>query len=268
MACTNFRSVEARINWFLTHNPSGVGMCAQHTWHSLGGNKTTPCPPRWGAAHANAVYDKVIASGRYWRGGIPPRGAIVLWKYGKYGHAALSLGDGKIATTDPTGKPGGVGVEDLTYPHKWGANSRDRIWTDTYNGVKVGVKVMSVKYHYGGKPSGTQTIKTKYVDLERSSWTPLRKGLEHAMIYLNVKDAKFKSGKTIGVLRVRAVRTKTNDKTSYHDYPIIAGMGAQLITHVYFESGDGGTTKYQVRCMGGLTQVTLYTRYRKGAVIY
>lgn len=267
MACTNYRSVDSRIDWFLTHKPSGVGMCAQHTWHSLGGNKSVPCPPRWGVPHANAMYDKIIASGRYFTG-IPPRGAIVVWKYGKYGHAALSVGDGKIATTDPNGKPGGVGVEDITYPHKWGATSGKRIWTDTYNGVKVGVKVMSVKYHYGGKPSGPQTVKTSYVDLDKSTWTPVRKGLEHAMIYLNTSNAKFASGKQIGLLRVRTVRTKTNNKSSYHDYPIIAGSDGQLITHVYFEDGDGGTTKYQVKCHSGLTQITLNTRYRKGAVIY
>jgi hypothetical protein len=63
----------------------------------------------------------------------------VLWKYGEHGHAAIGYGSGKIVTTVPTGKPGGTGVESLTYPHKWGASSGSRIWTDTYNGVRFPV---------------------------------------------------------------------------------------------------------------------------------
>lgn len=273
MSCTSFRSVDARIAWFLSHKPSGVGMCAQHTWHSLGGNKSPACPPRWYATNANQLYDKAIASGRFWKGD-PPKGAIVLWKYGKYGHAALSLGGGKIATTDPDGKPGGVGIESILYPHKWGATLANRIWTDSYAGVKVGVEkesTMGVEYHYGGKPSTQQVVKTKYVDLDRSAWNPLRKGLEHAMIYLNVTKPKFKTGKTIGAIRVRCIRENTNDKTGYHDYiiHIDANDGtSQLITHPYFEDGDGGPTKWQVKCIGGLAEVTLDTRHRKGAVVY
>lgn len=261
------RGVEARIAWFRTHSPGGVGLCARHTWRSLGGDYGNP--PAWGCPHANCVYDKVIKAGRYWRTD-PPRGAIVLWKYGKYGHAALSLGGGKILTTDPSGKPGGTGVESIGYPSKWGAVPTRRIWTDQYNGVRIPIKEdeVGLEYHYGGKPSSDQVVKTKYVDLDRSRWNPLRKGLEHAMIYINVSNAKFESGKQIGLLRVRAIREATNDATSYHDYPIIAGAGSQLITHPYFESGDGGPTHYEVKCHGGLVQVTLGTRYRKGAVIY
>jgi len=128
------RTTEARIDWFLSHNPSGSGMCAQHSWHSLGGDYGNP--PAWGCKNANAVYDKVKASGRYWTTE-PPRGALVLWKYGNNGHAAISYGSGKIATTDPTNKPGKTGVEPLSYPKKWGAGSY--IWTDQYNGVRFSV---------------------------------------------------------------------------------------------------------------------------------
>lgn len=136
MACTNFRRREARLAWFLSRRPSGPGMCAQHCWHALGG---PACPPRWGASSANVVYAKVKASGR-WFTGDPPRGALVLWKYGKYGHAALSMGNGKIATTDPTNRPGGVGIESINYPRKWGASNSRRIWTDEYNGVRFDVE--------------------------------------------------------------------------------------------------------------------------------
>jgi hypothetical protein len=134
------RGPENRIHWFLNNNPSKRGMCAQHTWHSLGGNYGNP--PAWGAPNANAVIKKVVESGRYftpnnWEGP-PPRGAYIAWQYGQHGHAALSLGDWRIATTDPTGKPGGVGVEPINYPQKWGAKGWT-LWTDEYNGVRFPV---------------------------------------------------------------------------------------------------------------------------------
>lgn len=133
------RSIEARIDWFLSNNPSDRGMCAQHTWHSLGGDYGNP--PAWGASDANECVDKVKASGRYWTpgnwSGPPPRGAWVGYKYGNNGHACLSLGDGRIATTDPS-SGAMVGIEDLDYPNKWGASGWD-VWTDEYNGVRFDV---------------------------------------------------------------------------------------------------------------------------------
>jgi hypothetical protein len=132
------RNTDARIKWFLDHNPSGSGMCAQHSWHSLGGDNGNP--PAWGCSDANEVYAKVKSSGRYWTG-TPKRGALILWKYGNNGHAAIcynAAGD-KIATTDPSGNPYGSDVESITYPHKWGATTSARIWTDQYNGVRFAV---------------------------------------------------------------------------------------------------------------------------------
>lgn len=114
----------------------------RHTWHALGGDKGNP--PAWGCSDANAAVDKVKKSGRYWTpsswSGPPPRGAWVGWTYGNNGHAALSKGDGKIATTDPSnGKP--TGTEPLDYPRKWGySGSGDyTVWTDQYNGVRFDV---------------------------------------------------------------------------------------------------------------------------------
>jgi hypothetical protein len=125
--------IEEGLRWFLSHSPGGSGMCARHSWRSLGGINGNP--PAWGAADANALYDKIIASRRYWTTE-PPRGALVVWKYGRHGHAARGYGDGRIATTDPQGHSGGTGIESLSYPHKWGASASHRIWTDTYNGVR------------------------------------------------------------------------------------------------------------------------------------
>jgi hypothetical protein len=129
------RSIDDGLDWFLSHTASGSGMCAQHTWHSLGGDRG--CPPAWGCANANAVYDKVKKSGRYWT--TPRRGDIALWKYGSNGHAARVYDDAgtKIATTNPSSGPSnGTGIEPIGYPAKWGATSSARIFTDTYNGIK------------------------------------------------------------------------------------------------------------------------------------
>lgn len=128
------RGVEDRIKWFLSNSPGGSGMCARHSWRSLGGDRGNP--PAWSCPDANAVYDKVKRSGRFWTS-TPPRGALVLWKYGRHGHAAISVGGGRIVTTDPNGRPGGTGEEKISYPSKWGAGSY--IWTDQYNGVRFDV---------------------------------------------------------------------------------------------------------------------------------
>lgn len=161
------RGIEERINWFLSHLPSGPGMCAQHSWHSLGGDRGNP--PRWNCSDANAVHAKVVASGRYFKTP-PPRGALILWKYGNDGHAALSLGNGRIATTDPTNNPGSVGVEPIDYPKKWGAGSY--IWTDQYNGVRFNVKEPDVAAasYIVKKATTNQTIPlNKWVQLDLGS---------------------------------------------------------------------------------------------------
>ena len=140
------RGVEERITWFLTHKPdldgdgkADSGACAHHTWFSLGGDRGNP--PAWHCRNANEVYAKVVASGRYFKTE-PPRGAVVLYRYGRYGHACLSAGNGRIVTTDPSGRPGGTGIESISYPERWGASPNARIWTDQYNGVRFPVTVM------------------------------------------------------------------------------------------------------------------------------
>ena len=138
MATKPPRNVKDRIAWFLkdSNGPQNSGMCAKRTWMSLGGDYGNP--PAWGCADANAAYDKIIKSGRFWRG-TPKKGAVVAWKYSKHGHLALSYdGASKIATTDPA--DGSVaGVQDINFPTKWGAKKDSWIWTDQYNGVRFAV---------------------------------------------------------------------------------------------------------------------------------
>jgi hypothetical protein len=262
------RGVEQRLRWFLNNDPGWVGMCARHSWRALGGDQGNP--PRWYAADANAVYDKVKASGRYFTSP-PPRGALVLWEYGQHGHAALSMGGGKIATTDPTGKPGGTGVESLTYPHRWGANASARIWTDQYNGVRFpvaadgGDPVDIYDYKYSGKPAGALPVGQKYARLDVPEWDPPRAGLEHVLVYLNCSGFVFDGAKP-GRIRLRLNRLD-GDTTGHQDFVVVPGVDELLITHTYFEQGDGTSTAVDVRCLDGLQSMSVGTRYLKRAIV-
>lgn len=124
------RSVEARIEYMRNHPPHRVGLCAKTVWLSL------DVPPL-GAASASIAAGKVRHAGKLHTSHTPPRGAVVLWTGGShgYGHAALSLGHGKILTTDPPGHPGGVGVQPLNMPQvRWGLHYAG--WT-TWWGVQL-----------------------------------------------------------------------------------------------------------------------------------
>jgi len=247
-------------------------MCARESWQALGGDQSPPCPPAWGTPDANAVYDNIIASGRYWTG-TPPRGAFIAWKYGSYGHAALSYGDGKIVTTDPTNDPGGTGIEPLSYPEKWGASASKRIYTDQYAGVRfeIGDDVSNnYDYKYLDKPGGTFAVTTSYKTLDLSTYNPGRSGVEHSQVYLNI-DPTFKDGKAVGAIRVRLVR-EDGDDTGHFDILIhqdaLDSDGRILYRWFYWElGGSGDSTKVQLKCLGGLASATIYTRYTKKYVL-
>lgn len=67
----------------------------------------------------------------------PPRGVPVSWSGGSegHGHRALSLGNGKIRTTDGNGE-GVVATRDLDWPEKeWGLNYLG--WSETITGVMI-----------------------------------------------------------------------------------------------------------------------------------
>lgn len=267
------RGIEERIDWFLSHDPSGPGMCAQHTWHALGGDQGNP--PAWGCADANECVDKVKASGRYWTpasGPVPPRGAWVGYKYGSNGHACLSLGDGRIATTDPgNGQP--VGIEDLDYPNRWGASGWD-VWSDQYAGVRFDVGgEENVWSDYSGKPSGTLTITNAqdYEPLDFATADPPTSGLELHLLYVNC-EITWTADPTMGVIRVKYHRDDGDD-TAYQDYAVPAGEAignpdAFLITATHWESGEKGLGgRWHLRCEGDIASVKLGTRYAKIAVI-
>lgn len=67
----------------------------------------------------------------------PPRGVPVAWSGGSrgFGHRAISLGNGKIRSTDAYGL-GRVGTVDLDWPEKtWGMKYLG--WTETISGIDI-----------------------------------------------------------------------------------------------------------------------------------
>jgi hypothetical protein len=272
------RGISERIKWMLANPPNKVGMCARTCWHALGGNRGNP--PAWGAASANEVYDKAKASGRYFTG-TPPKGALIIWKYGRYGHTAIAYNSAgtKIVTTDPSGKPGKTGIEAISYPHKWGASASNRIWTDQYNGVRFPVgeaSSMATWMRYSGKPSGTLRVKGdgKYVTLDATVPKPPRSGREDRMVYLNIAPA-WKLPKSdplyyfqTASLRVRWTRAGDKpDRTAYQDFTITPWRNEFLVTHVHWEVGEKGRGgKWSFSLKGHVSTAAVSTRYSKSAV--
>ncbi len=122
------RSPNDRIKWFLSNKPSDVGMCLNHTWIATD-------IPSANCADANAGVELVRAH-KEMRSGPPPRGAWCWWTSSNHGHAALSVGNGKIASVDVNG-PQTTGVVSLSYPvDVWGHVYQG--WSDFF-GVRFDV---------------------------------------------------------------------------------------------------------------------------------
>lgn len=129
---------------------------------------------------------------------------------------------------------------------------------------------MGYDYDYLGKPGGTQTIGTGYEDLDDSHYDPAHTGWENTYVYLNIRPTRWKSGATIGAVRLRIIRAD-GDATAHHDFVVAQAAldedGATLRHMLYWEAGDGGKTRVQVKCEGGLTECVLGTRYTKKAIV-
>lgn len=77
------------------------------------------------------------AHGKHRRDRTPPAGAAVYWTGGShgYGHVAISVGHGKVRSTDAGGE-GHVATVDLGWPHRvWGL--RYAGWSDSINGYTI-----------------------------------------------------------------------------------------------------------------------------------
>jgi len=126
-------------------------------------------------------------------------------------------------------------------------------------------------YDYLEKPGGTFSVTRSWKDLDQSYWNPPRKGWENTFSYMRVTP-KFKSGKTHGALQLQIMR-ENGDEHAPHTIPIdiddLQDDGTFPTTFMSWELGEkGGSTKVQIRCVGGLESATLSSsRYTSKAVV-
>jgi hypothetical protein len=116
-ASLNPRSPEQAIAWLsgLVGKPIAEGACLHYVSEAYGHRGTTAV---FGRHWAVDVFTTMPA--RYVGTGDPPRGALVFWRTSNAaGHIALSLGGGKVLSTDYP-RPGTVGVAPLSDIDQWG----------------------------------------------------------------------------------------------------------------------------------------------------
>jgi hypothetical protein len=63
------------------------------------------------------------------------------------------------------------------------------------------------------------------------------------------------------------LRRADDDFTGYQDFTVAPGQTELLITHTYFEQGDGTRTWVDLKCVDGLQSAKVGTRYVKRAVV-
>jgi hypothetical protein len=104
-----------------------IGYCANFTW-----NCVTSGLKRYGIADANAAWERATQKVTT---GIPPAGAPVYWAGGRHGHIAVSVGGGRVRSTDwPT--LGQVGEVDInTIGREWGITYRG--WSRDFCGDPI-----------------------------------------------------------------------------------------------------------------------------------
>lgn len=129
---------------------------------------------------------------------------------------------------------------------------------------------MGYWYNYSGKPTSTQKCTRSYGYIAKTKVAPKKKGLTLTKVYVNIKDAKFRTGQTVGSVRLRMTRLSNEDHTGYVDIPVIKGAqdakGQTLATHVVFHNKPG-TYSWSAKAIGGLESATLSTRYRSTGVV-
>lgn len=215
----------------------------------------------WGGAYGDHVvidHDKL------------PDGSPGLWAvYAHLSEVAVSLNQ-RVTAGQQLGRSGATG--NVSGPHlhvevqkaatwRQGNYTNPQKWIDAQGGPVSN----NYDYNYSGKPSGTLTVGQDYKRLDTKVWDPPRAGLEHVLVYLNCSGFVFDGGRP-GRIRIRLNRLD-GDYTAYQDYTVVPGQTELLITHTYFEQGDGTTTAVDLKCLDGLRTMTVGTRYVKRAVV-
>lgn len=109
---------------FTTYLP--VGMCCNFVWNCIA------APHRFGLPDANAAWSRATQR----RSGTDaPAGTPVYWAGGKHGHIALSVGGGRVRSTDwpAKGKVGEVDIDEMT--RTWGIAYRG--WSADFAGTPI-----------------------------------------------------------------------------------------------------------------------------------
>lgn len=111
---------------------SGVfdaGLCLRHVrlWYGIAAKYPSAIEAWEGAGGADGDATHTVLD--------PPKGVPVFWSGGRFGHIALSAGNGKIWTTDLPQR-GRTGLVDIELVHeRW--NYKYLGWAETLNGVRV-----------------------------------------------------------------------------------------------------------------------------------
>lgn len=148
-------AVQKAVNFALGHKHWRVGMCDNFVGNCWGHSAS-------GFASAWVHWNNTPAKLRH-SGGTPPAGALVYWKgSGPYGHIALSLGGGKVRSTDWNGSkytPGVVGTGTVNeISTKMMRNARYLGWTPPYYNGKVQAEVGGSASYGGGASVAAESV--------------------------------------------------------------------------------------------------------------
>lgn len=128
---------------------------------------------------------------------------------------------------------------------------------------------MGAETNYGGKPGGSVRVPAdgKWHRLDIDVADPRHSGLEIQEMYVHC-DLAWADPSRCGIIRVKYVR-ENNDATAYQDFCVAPGAEDWLISHNHSEHGIAGQGgRWWVRLGGGLSGVSVTTRYAKDGVAY
>jgi hypothetical protein len=128
------RASVSKARAFTTYLPTG--MCCNFVWNCIA------APHSFGLADANAAWNRATQRRP---GTAAPAGAPVYWAGGKHGHIALSVGGGRVRSTDwpRKGSVGEVDIDEMT-----------RVWRLTYRGWSTdfaGAPIPGLQQILGGR---------------------------------------------------------------------------------------------------------------------
>lgn len=124
-AGNGYRTPQQAAQWAADQARRGTsgwqGLCERFARSSYG------LPGKYPSAKAH--WQDAVRTGRAHRGSNPPVGALVYWTGGRYGHAAVSVGGGRVASTDIK-RRGKVDIVPISYINRHWSNMTYEGWAD------------------------------------------------------------------------------------------------------------------------------------------